>query len=110
MKVDKTSIRPHWMGPKMEAFTKDEWRTRLYNSPRWRRMAKAEINTEPYCVECAANGVSTTDSLQRDHVNGFSNEQEFWEGARQTLCKRHNMQKAGKWGGKKSKGGAYLIP
>ncbi len=101
--LHKTTKRPPWTKEK-EAFSKDAWRTALYNSPRWRRMAKAEINMQPYCVECHSKGIVTTTNLQRDHVHGFTNEQEFWEGERQTLCKRHNMVKAGKWGKRKQQG------
>ena len=106
MKVDKSSKRAPWRGTEPVAFAKEDWRTALYNSGAWRRLAKAEINTQPYCVACAAKGIATTDNLQRDHIHGFTNEVEFWDGERQTLCKRCNMGKAGKWGAKKRDGGA----
>lgn len=101
--LHKTTKRPPWAGEKI-AFAKDEWRTALYNSTRWRKLAKAEIRQEPMCAECLINGVVNTEQLQRDHITGFNNEQEFWEGKRQTLCKRHNMVKAGKWGKRKQQG------
>jgi 5-methylcytosine-specific restriction endonuclease McrA len=63
-------------------------------------MAKVEILNEPQCVECARHGIVTTENLQRDHVNGFNDEHGFWFGERQTLCRWHNTQKAGKEGNK----------
>ena len=107
--LHKTTKRPPWTGEKV-AFAKDEWRTALYNSTRWRKLSKAEILSEPMCAECLLNGIVNSEQLQRDHVNGFANEQEFWEGKRQTLCKRHNMVKAGKWGRKKQIEGGGQLP
>lgn len=72
-----------------------QWRDKLYNSRRWRAMRKYELLIEPYCVQCKAEGIVNTERLERDHINGFTNEQEFWEGERQTLCKYHNTLKAG---------------
>ena len=95
--VNKTSKPAPWK-PSREPFENQErraWRTALYNSWKWRKLAKAEILQEPQCAECAKVGIVTTDNLQRDHVNGFNDEHEFWFGERQTLCKWHNMQKAG---------------
>jgi len=58
-----------------------------------------EIADEPFCIECyTKRDMLVTDGLQRDHVNGFTNEHEFWHGERQTLCKPCNMSKAGKAG------------
>ena len=76
------------------------WSQALYNSWRWRKLAKAEIMQEPYCAECFRHGVVTTENLQRDHINGFTTEDEFWNGSRQTLCKWHNMNKAQRKGAK----------
>ena len=100
--VNKTSKPAPWK-PKREPFENQEgraWREALYNSWRWRKMAKAEILNEPQCAECARHGIVTIDNLQRDHVNGFETEHDFWFGERQTLCRWHNTQKAGKQGNK----------
>jgi len=86
-----------------ESIKNRAWSQALYNSQRWRKMAKYEIMQEPYCVLCKQKGIVTTDNLQRDHINGFATEDEFWNGARQTLCKWHNMQKAAQTRAKKSK-------
>lgn len=100
MRRIKESTRPPWASER-QAFAKDSWRVDLYNSRRWRILSKMEIANEPYCAACYAKGVLTIDNLQRDHINGFTNETEFWEGPRQTLCKPCNMSKAGRKGGKK---------
>ena len=100
--VNKTSKPAPWK-PKRDPFENQErraWRESLYNSWKWRKMAKAEIMNEPQCAECARHGIVTVDNLQRDHVHGFETEHEFWFGERQTLCKWHNMQKAGRQGNK----------
>ena len=100
--VNKRSKPAPWK-PKREPFENQErraWRESLYNSWKWRKMAKVEIMNEPQCAECARHGIVTVENLQRDHVNGFETEHEFWFGERQTLCKWHNMQKAQKLGGK----------
>ena len=98
--VNKTSKRYPWNPkPEQEMFTrvKDRaWSQALYNSQRWRKLAKYEIMQEPYCAECFSKGMVRTDNLQRDHVDGFTNEEEFWNGRRQTLCKKCNMRKASK--------------
>ena len=94
--VNKKQKRYPWQSaPKPFEQMKDRaWSQALYNSWRWRKMAKAEIVQEPYCAMCYEHGIVTTDNLQRDHVDGFTNEDEFWNGRRQTLCKWHNMNKA----------------
>lgn len=100
--VNKKSKPAPWK-PKREPFENQDrraWRESLYNSWKWRKMAKAEIMNEPQCAECARHGIVTTDNLQRDHVHGFETEHDFWFGERQTLCKWHNTQKAGKQGNK----------
>ena len=100
--VNKRSKPAPWK-PKREPFESQErraWRESLYNSWKWRKMAKAEIMNEPQCAECARHGIVTVDNLQRDHVHSFETEHEFWFGERQTLCKWHNMQKAGRQGNK----------
>lgn len=105
MPIWKETKRPPWLLPKEKvAFSKEAWRAALYKTHRWAKLAKAEINNEPMCAICALNGVVTTENLERDHVNGFANEDEFWDGPRQTLCRRHNRMKAGSAGGKKSRG------
>lgn len=96
--VNKTTKKAPWHSERKPFDRKasgQQWRDKLYNSSAWRKMRAAELIEEPYCVACHAEGVVTTDNLQRDHVNGFSNEAEFWNGPRQTLCKYHNTVKAG---------------
>jgi hypothetical protein len=100
--VNKKSKAYPWKpkaAPMFESIKNRAWSQALYNSQRWRKMAKYEIMQEPYCVLCKQKGIVTTDNLQRDHINGFATEDEFWNGARQTLCKWHNMQKARSKGG-----------
>ena len=114
--VNKKQKRYPWQ-PAQKPFEqmKDRaWSQALYNSWRWRKLAKAEIMQEPYCAECYKKGIVNTENLQRDHVDGFTNEDEFWNGRRQTLCRWHNMNKAQRKGaetinkltGKGQKGGA----
>ena len=95
--VNKKSKRYPWL-PERKPFERkkgDQWRDKLYNSRTWRELREYELINEPYCAHCIKEGIVTTDELQRDHVNGFSNEYEFWNGERQTLCKYHNTLKAG---------------
>jgi hypothetical protein len=104
--INKSSKPYPWTRPKEVAFAKEQWRTKLYNSQRWRKLSKMEIADEPFCIECyTKRDLLVTDGLQRDHVNGFTNEHEFWHGERQTLCKPCNMSKAGKAGRNKQTGG-----
>ena len=96
--VKRGSIPAPWASPKKEPFQKEGWRTALYQSARWKKLRLIELVSEPKCAACWAKGILTTDNLQRDHINGFATEQEFWDSPRQTLCKLCNIKKAGRAG------------
>jgi hypothetical protein len=58
----------------------------LYNSGRWRRIARAQVAAEPFCRMCAERGLVVPATVA-DHIerhNGDLNK--FWLGKLQSLC------------------------
>jgi hypothetical protein len=65
---------PHEMAPR-------EW----YGTAVWKRLARAQIRREPYCVLCLAAGRPVL-ATSADHKFGFSDWNSFILGKLQSLC------------------------
>ena len=68
----------------------------LYRAARWQRLRKAQLESEPLCVYCMAQGYAVLATVC-DHIKGHPSgetEQQFWSGPFQSLCQRcHNGAK-----------------
>jgi 5-methylcytosine-specific restriction protein A len=61
---------------------------RPYDSARWRRIRQQQLEADPLCAHCAARGL-TVPADTVDHVRDHKgDEQAFWYGALQSLCRR----------------------
>ncbi len=57
-----------------------------YGTQRWRKLAKAQLITEPLCRMCLAGGVIESAKVC-DHVEPHrGDERRFWSGPFQSLC------------------------
>lgn len=67
---------------------------KLYDKARWFKMAKYQLQIEPFCKMCADKGIETFASVV-DHVERHSGDQmKFWFGKLQSLCADcHNRSK-----------------
>jgi 5-methylcytosine-specific restriction protein A len=62
----------------------------LHGTQRWRKRAQQQLRNEPLCCMCLKQGVIEAATVA-DHVVPHRNEAElFWNGALQSLCKRHH--------------------
>lgn len=66
---------------------------RLYGLQRWRRKAKAQIDAEPLCRACKAQGRITPAKVADHIVPCGADEDAFWEGELQSLCNDHHQAK-----------------
>lgn len=67
---------------------RDAASVRLYNTKRWKRLSKVELQREPWCALCG------NPAEHRDHVTPHKgNERSFWRGARQSLCRKCHSRK-----------------
>ncbi len=68
---------------------------RLYDNLRWRKRAKLQLIKEPLCAICLRKGIITP-ATEADHIVPHKgDEQSFWFGALQSLCKScHSGAKA----------------
>jgi 5-methylcytosine-specific restriction protein A len=58
----------------------------LYNSQRWRRVARHQLRTEPLCAFCAARGIVEPATIC-DHVEPHHGDlNKFWLSKLQSLC------------------------
>lgn len=74
----------------------DRHRTRLqpwrawYWTAEWRRIAKQQLDDEPLCAMCLAEGTVTAAGVC-DHVEPHRGDPvKFWHGRRQSLCAHHH--------------------
>lgn len=60
---------------------------RMYNSARWKRMRKAQLTREPWCVDCLAQGVYTV-ATDVDHIAAHRGDERLFYDANnlQSLC------------------------
>jgi hypothetical protein len=59
---------------------------RLYWTARWRGIARQQLNEQPLCVKCEADGFVTAATVC-DHVIPHRGDVDlFWNGERQSLC------------------------
>lgn len=62
----------------------------LYNTKRWHRRRRHQLKDHPFCVMCLENGVYTPGKVA-DHVKPHRGDEElFFNGELQTLCKTHH--------------------
>jgi 5-methylcytosine-specific restriction enzyme A len=62
----------------------------LHGTQRWRKRAQAQLRNEPLCAMCAKEGRIVAAEIA-DHVIPHKNNTDlFWDGALQSLCKRHH--------------------
>lgn len=69
-----------------------EW---VYHDPRWRRIAARRRKAEPFCRECAREGIQTPGKVV-DHVQPHKGDESLafdYENT-QTLCWRHSNRKS----------------
>lgn len=65
------------------------WR-HLYDTARWKRIRKAQLQAEPLCRMCAEQGKVTAATVC-DHVKPHKGDEElFYGGPFQSLCKPHH--------------------
>ena len=68
------------------SITHPEW-NKLYNTQRWRRLAKHQLRIAPLCVKCLQRGMPVPATIC-DHIEPHHGDLvKFWCGARQGLCK-----------------------
>jgi 5-methylcytosine-specific restriction enzyme A len=58
-----------------------------YNLPRWYRRRRAQLRREPLCAFCLAKGKTTAATIADHLVPHKNDEQLFWYGRLQSLCK-----------------------
>ena len=66
-----------------------------YNSPRWRKLAKAYLAKHPMCIADGCNRLATV----CDHITAVVDGGDFWRGPFQPLCAQHHNSKSAreKW-------------
>jgi 5-methylcytosine-specific restriction protein A len=66
----------------------------LYSKERWRRIARAQLNKEPFCRACLAEG-KVTPARIADHIVAWKGDvMSFWQSPLQSLCLScHNGRK-----------------
>jgi 5-methylcytosine-specific restriction endonuclease McrA len=68
----------------------------FYNSPRWRKVARAHKEKNPFCVKCEKEGIISavefTDHIVRIEDGG----EKYTESNLQSLCSFHHNQKSGR--------------
>lgn len=80
--------------PKKERTTSEAWHY-LYTSPRfrWQDRRQAQLLAEPFCRECAKQGVRTP-AMDVDHVEPHRGDiKKFMTGELQSLCHRCHSRK-----------------
>ena len=60
---------------------------RLYNSVRWRKLAKRQLTSELLCERCHAKGRIVIATVAHHRVPHKGDPQSFWCGALESLCK-----------------------
>jgi 5-methylcytosine-specific restriction enzyme A len=64
--------------------------TRLYNNRRWRLKHTQQLQQQPLCVMCLANGRVTAATIA-DHIQPHNGDLNlFWHGELQSLCTFHH--------------------
>jgi len=62
----------------------------MYNTSRWRKLRARQLETEPLCRMCQAQGL-VTEATVCDHVEPHrGDEVKFWAGPFQSLCRDHH--------------------
>lgn len=59
----------------------------LYHTQRWRKLRRATLDAEPFCRMCLASGIVTSATVADHIVPHRGDEELFWQGERQGLCK-----------------------
>jgi 5-methylcytosine-specific restriction protein A len=74
------------------SLTHRHWRT-WYNDARWRARRKLQLQKQPLCEDCLAEG-KTTPATIVDHVEPHGGDlRKFFTGALRSLCKCHHDPK-----------------
>ncbi len=69
---------------------------KFYNSPRWRKTAKAHKNLNPFCVKCEFDGIVSAVEYT-DHIARIGDGGDPYNDSNlQSLCKFHHNQKSGR--------------
>ena len=72
-----------------------EWKNRLYGR-RWKRRSRQHLREHPLCVTCKAQGKIVA-ATAADHIVPHRGDEElFWNGELQSLCKLHHDRKTGR--------------
>ncbi|AGH31329.1 hypothetical protein TVVG_00035 [Tetraselmis viridis virus SI1] len=65
------------------------WR-KWYSTTRWRRLRRAQLRRQPYCVICRAQGKSRFATVA-DHVKAHRGDPHlFWFGELRSVCEEHH--------------------
>lgn len=73
-------------------------RTKLYDSPLWRRLRLAQLDREPCCRACAAKGRVMAANVA-DHITPYREGADFFDASNlQSLCTRCHASKSAKEG------------
>jgi len=65
----------------------------LYNSRRWKRMRRLQLEREPWCADCLARGYYTAATVVDHVIPHRGDETLFFTGKLQSLCKLHHDRK-----------------
>lgn len=65
---------------------------KLYSTAAWRRRRASQLYLESRCVACMHEG-RVVEATVADHIESATDEQSFWFGALQSLCKPHHDSK-----------------
>lgn len=61
-----------------------------YGSRRWKARRLAQLQAEPLCAYCLRDGIATPARVADHKVPHRGNEELFWDGELQSLCKPHH--------------------
>lgn len=76
--------RPDYRSPEAQVYR------RWYKSARWQKLRARQLQHEPLCRMCKAQG-QVTEATICDHLTPHKgNETAFWSGPFQSLCKLHH--------------------
>ena len=100
-------IKKHSLKPKKDHKKHDGWeyatkeRRSLYKTTQWKKIRKAYLLINPYCVICGKK------ANVLDHITRWKSEYDFYNGPFQSMCWTHHQQKRGFESGKDRRGEDY---
>jgi 5-methylcytosine-specific restriction endonuclease McrA len=100
--LPNTVRRPWQPAPVKRPYQAPVERTALYDSPTWRRLRKAQLQTHPCCQECERQGLVSPASIA-DHIIPHRDGSDFFDASNlQSLCKPCHARKSAKEGHQRS--------